>query len=128
MKKRILLGLLVALSWGACTYLGYLRENSYQVYAVPLTLLQIFMGVCLGLLLWGRMEDLSPQNLRFDALSALRLVVTVVLLVAVHLVYEYLGRYGAPVEYWVMLGLTAGASLPGILLRGAYGKGHYRKR
>ena len=27
MKKRILLGLLVALSWGACTYLGYLRES-----------------------------------------------------------------------------------------------------
>ncbi|MBM6918148.1 hypothetical protein [Intestinimonas butyriciproducens] len=128
MKKRILLGLLVALSWGACTYLGYLKESSYQVYAVPLTLLQIFMGVCLGLLLWGRMEDLSPQNLRFDAFSALRLVVTVALLVAVHLVYEYLGRYGAPVEYWVMMGLVAGASLPGILLRGAYGKGHYRKR
>ena len=61
MKKRILLGLIIVLSWGACTYLGYLKESSYQVYAVPLTLLQIFMGVCLGLLLWGRMRICLPR-------------------------------------------------------------------
>ncbi len=128
MKKRFALGFLIVLDYFIGIYLGYQRSISYQVLAVPSILVGLLQGVCLGLLLWGRMEDLSPQNLRFDAFSALRLVVTVALLVAVHLVYEYLGRYGAPVEYWVMMGLVAGASLPGILLRGAYGKENYSKK
>ena len=128
MKKRILLGLLVALSWGACTYLGYLKESSYQVYAVPLTLLQIFMGVCLGLLLWGRMEDLSPRNLKLDAFSAVRLVITLVLLAVAHLIAWRWGNYNSFLPYWPLMGMIAGMNLPGIFLRGAYGKGAYKKR
>lgn len=128
MKKRILLGLLVALSWGACTYLGYLKESSYQVYAVPLILLQIFMGVCLGLLLWGRMEDLSLKNLKLDAFSAVRLVITLVLLAVAHLIAWRWGNYNSFLPYWPLMGMIAGMNLPGIFLRGAYGKGAYKKR
>ena len=86
MKKRISLVLIVVLDYFIGIYLGYQRSASYQVLAVPSILVGLFQGVCIGLLVWGRMEDLSLKNLKLDAFSAVRLVITLVLLVVAHLI------------------------------------------
>ena len=86
MKKRFVLGFLVALDYFIGIYLGYQRSVSYYILAVPGILVGLFQGVCLGLLMWGRIEDLTLKNLRLDGFSALRLVITVVLLAAAHVI------------------------------------------
>ena len=128
MKKRISLVLIVVLDYFIGIYLGYQRSASYQVLAVPSILVGLLQGVCLGLLVWGRMEDLSPRNLRLDAFSAVRLVITLVLLAVAHLIAWRWGNYNSFLPYWPLMGIIAGMNLPGIFLRGAYGKGSYKKR
>ena len=118
MKKRFVLGFLIVLDYFIGIYLGYQRS----------ILVGLLQGVCLGLLVWGRMEDLSLKNLKLDAFSAVRLVITLVLLVVAHLIAWRWGNYNSFLPYWPLMGMIAGMNLPGIFLRGAYGKGAYKKR
>ena len=128
MKKRFVLGFLIVLDYFIGIYLGYQRSISYQVLAVPSILVGLLQGVCLGLLVWGRMEDLSPRNLKLDGFSAVRLVITLVLLAVAHLIAGRWGNYNSFLPYWPLMGMIAGMNLPGIFLRGAYGKAAYKKR
>ena len=128
MKKRFALGFLIVLDYFIGIYVGYQRSVSYYILAVPAILVGLLQGVCIGLLVWGRMEDLSLKNLKLDAFSAVRLVITLVLLVVAHLIAWRWGNYNSFLPYWPLMGMIAGMNLPGIFLRGAYGKGAYKKR
>ena len=107
MKKRFVLGFLIVLDYFIGIYLGYQQSVSYYILAVPGILVGLFQGVCIGLLVWGRMEDLSLKNLKLDAFSAVRLVITLVLLVVAHLIAWRWGNYNSFLPYWPCLLYTS---------------------
>ena len=122
MKKRTALVLIIVLDYFIGIYLGFQRSDSFQVLALPSILVGLLQGICLGLLVWGRMEDLTLKNLRLDSFSALRLAITAVLLAIAHLIAWNWGSYNSFLPYWPLMGMIAGMNLPGIFLRGAYPK------